>query len=258
MQGKTVAVADTEVETRRRLVHAIEHMPGFSVVGETNDGEQLLKMCTRTKCDIIVMDLILCTVDGLEVLDRLRTMRRKPLVIVLSSFAVEQVAKLSIARGADYVMLKPYKVECVVKRICQMAQPTASAELTDTFAPELKMAVTSILHELGIPSHIKGYRYLREAVMLAVEDGQNLECITKLLYPQIAKKYATTVYGVERAIRHAIEITWERGERDTLRRFFGYALTEKRGKPTNSVFIAQMVQWVSLRLSDSTVYRRAQ
>lgn len=258
MQAKTVAVADTQAETRRNLVHAIEHMQGFSVVGETNDGEQLLKICARTRCDIIVMDLILCTVDGLEVLDQLRSMYPKPIVIVLSNFALEQMTKLSIARGADYVMLKPCKIECVVKRICQMARPTAPAELTDAFAPELETVVTSIIHEIGIPSHIKGYRYLHEAVMLAVEDGQKLECITKLLYPQIAKKYATSACGVERAIRHAIEITWERGERDTLRRYFGCATTEKRGKPTNSAFIAQIVQCVSLRLSDRTVYRRAQ
>lgn len=249
MESKRVVVADTGAETRRLLVQAMNNTQNLTVVAETGDGEELLSYCSQNRCDVVVMDLILTTIDGLEVLDRLRSLRVKPMVVVLSSFVVDRVAKLSVERGADYLILKPCKVDFVAKRIQQMARLMPAARPLPATSG-LKMAVTSVIHEIGIPSHIKGYQYLRDAIMLAVEDEEVIECVTKRLYPKIAKDYTTTPYGVERAIRHAIEVAWERGDADTLRRFFGYTVSSTKGKPTNSEFIALIADKLKMQFME--------
>lgn len=250
MQSKRVVVADTGIMARHQLVQAINRTQSLTVVAETNDGEELLALSSQ--CDIVVMDLILGSIDGLEVLDQLRALPVRPIILVLSSFAVERVAKLSIDRGADYLMLKPYKVDSVVKRILQLAQPVG-APLPQPEIPGLKAAVSCAIHEIGIPSHIKGYQYLRDAIMMAVEDMEALDCITKILYPKIAKDYATTACGVERAIRHAIEIAWERADPDTLQCVFGSAPGGSGRKPTNSEFIALIADKLQLQLKSAEV-----
>lgn len=234
MQKKSVIVADTRIEDRQQLVQAINSIPFLTVVAETGDGEELLSLCAD--CDIIVMDLVLRSIDGLEVLDKLHTLSPKPLIMVVSSLATEWTVKLCVERGVDYLMIKPYKTESVICRIIQLTQ-SSTAPLHILEPSELKVSVTSILHEIGIPSHIKGYQYLRDAIVLAVEDHDAVDRITKILYPKIARKYSTTACSVERAIRHAIEIAWDRGDLDTLQRFFGYTVSSAKGKPTNSEFI---------------------
>lgn len=246
MQNKKVIVADTGTEARRQLVNAINSAQDLTVVGETNDGEELLSVCCQTQCDIIVMDLILSTIDGLDVLDRLSTLPARPTIIVLSSFAIDRVAKLSIDRGADYLMLKPCKVDSVVKRIRQMTQPAGTEHPTPQPASDSEAAVTALLHEIGIPAHIKGYQYLREAILTAVEDMNVIDGITKILYPRIAKQHGTTTCGVERAIRHAIGVAWERGDPDVLRHYFGYSSPNSKRKPTNSDFIALIADQLQL------------
>lgn len=248
MQKKRVVVADTEIESRQQLIQAIKGVPSLTVVAETGDGEELLSLSSH--CDIIVMDLVLRSVDGLDVLDRLRVLPVKPIIVVVSSFAAEWVVKLCMERGVDYLMIKPCKAESVICRIIQLIQPPA-ARLHTPEPLGLKSTVTSILHEIGVPSHIKGYQYLRDAIVLAIEDQDALDRVTKILYPKIARKYSTTACNVERAIRHAIEIAWNRGDLDTLRRFFGYTVSNTKGKPTNSEFIALIADTLQLQLKDA-------
>lgn len=235
MQKKSVVVADTGIEERQQLVQAIDSIPFLTVVAETGDGEELLSLSAH--CDIIVMDLVLRSVDGLEILDKLRTLSARPLIMVVSSLAVEWTVKLCVERGVDYLMIKPCKTESVVHRIIQLTQSSATFMHTLEIS-ERKAAVTSILNEIGIPFHIKGYQYLRDSIVLAIEDQDAIGRVTKILYPKIARSYSTTACSVERAIRHAIEVAWDRGNMDALRQFFGYTDSNTKGKPTNSEFIA--------------------
>ncbi len=250
MQKKSVIVADTSIEDRQQLVQAINSIPFLTVVAETGDGEELLSR--SADCDIIVMDLVLRSVDGLEVLDKLRTLSPKPLIIVVSNFAPEWTVKLCVERGVDYLMLKPCKTESVIRRIIQLTQ-SSTAVLHIPEPSELKFSVTSILHEVGIPTHIKGYQYLRDAIILAIEDHDAIDRVTKILYPKIARKYSTSACSVERAIRHAIEVAWDRGDLDTLQRFFGYTVSNTKGKPTNSEFIALIADKLQLQLKSAEV-----
>ena len=250
MQKKSVIVADTSIEDRQQLVQAINSIPFLTAVAETGDGEELLSL--SADCDIIVMDLVLRSVDGLEVLDKLRTLSTKPLIMVVSNFAPEWTVKLCVECGVDYLMLKPCKTESVIRRIIQLTQ-SATAVLHTPEPPELRFSVTSILHEIGIPTHIKGYQYLRDAIILAIEDHDAIDRVTKILYPKIARKYSTSACSVERAIRHAIEVAWDRGDLATLQRFFGYTVSNTKGKPTNSEFIALIADKLQLQLKSAEV-----
>lgn len=250
MQKKRVIIADVDTEVRQRLACEIDNSQYLTVAAQTDNGERLLELCAQ--CDIVVMDLILMSMDGMEVLDQLSTWQNKPLVIVLSSFPVERIARLSIAQGVDYLMLKPCRTEAVVKRILQMArideEPTQQS-----VSYSLKAKLAPVFHEIGIPSHIKGYQYLRDAIIFAVEEPDIIGGVTKQLYPKIAKAYATSASGVERAIRHAIEIAWSRGDLDTLQHYFGYSVSNTKGKPTNSEFIALIADQLQLQLRGADV-----
>lgn len=238
MEEIRIVLADTDKTGRQRLAQAIEGTPGLTVVAQTDDGEALLALCQN--CDLVVMDLILRTMDGLEVLDHRRTWQKTPKFLILSSFPVERVARLGINHVSDYLMLKPCKLDAVVKRLRQMAQ--AGAPAADE--RDLKAAITAVFYQIGIPPHIKGYQYLREAVLLAVADMSILNGITKVLYPQIAKSYQTTPSRVERAIRHAIEMAWSDVSSTTFHRLFS---GEGHGKPTNSAFIARIADELQMK-----------
>lgn len=248
MGEKRVLIADPEVETRQQLARAVDATPGLMVLAQTGDGAEVLTL--GPQCDILVLDLLLPNVDGLEVLDQAWAWPTKPIVLVLTSFITEQVARLCMARGADYLMLKPCQADGVVKRMVQLAR--LSDESEDLLqGRNLRQEVSTMLHEVGIPSHIKGYQYLREAIVLAVEQPQGLDGITKVLYPTLAREYGTTTCGVERAIRHAIEITWKRTDLSTLHQMFGATINHAKGKPTNSQFIAQMVEQLPRKQSQA-------
>lgn len=226
MQFHNVILADPATDTRQALAAAINQTPNLTVVGQTHDGQELLRVCGQIRCDVVVMDLILSTLDGLEVLDRLRALPVKPVVLVLSGFAANRVAELSVSHGADYLMLKPCQPEAVVRRIQQISRR----------APGPDAIAAGILNNLGIPSKSRGCQYLRDAVVMASRDRGVLDGITKILYPRIAKKHHTSACGVERSIRHAIEIAWERSDPQALAQYFGPCAHRKR--PTNSEFIA--------------------
>ena len=239
MEKKTILVADAGEEFRRLLVETLNAENDLTVVGDTSDGEAVVELCRQRQPDVVVMDMILAKLDGVEVLSALAELPEKPRVLILSSFAGGSVAELAATRGADYFMMKPCKTSSVVERVRQMMSPGSHpAEDPDRRGRGLESTVTAIIHEIGVPAHIKGYQYLRDAIMMSVEDMDMLSSITKVLYPTIAKNHQTTPSRVERAIRHAIEVAWSRGKMDTIDELFGYTVSTGKGKPTNSEFIA--------------------
>ncbi len=239
-------MADASEEFRRLLVETLRGEGDLSVVGETGDGEAAVELCRQRQCDVLVMDMILASLDGVEVLSKVSAMTPKPKVLVISSFASGSVADLAAAKGADYFMMKPCRTSAVVERVRQMVTGARPAE-EDTRGQGLESTVTAIIHEIGVPAHIKGYQYLREAIMITVEDMDVINAVTKVLYPEVAKRFGTTASRVERAIRHAIEVAWDRGDLETLQKYFGYTVSNAKGKPTNSEFIAMIADRLQLQ-----------
>ena len=239
-------MADASEEFRRLLVGTLRGEGDLSVVGETGDGEAAVELCRQRQCDVLVMDMILASLDGVEVLSKVSAMTPKPKVLVISSFASGSVADLAAAKGADYFMMKPCRTSAVVERVRQMVTGARPAE-EDTRGQGLESTVTAIIHEIGVPAHIKGYQYLREAIMITVEDMDVINAVTKVLYPEVAKRFGTTASRVERAIRHAIEVAWDRGDLETLQKYFGYTVSNAKGKPTNSEFIAMIADRLQLQ-----------
>ncbi len=248
MEKKTILVADAGEEFRRLLVETLNAENDLTVVGDTSDGEAVVELCRQRQPDVVVMDMILAKLDGVEVLSALSDLPEKPRVLILSSFAGGSVAELAATRGADYFMMKPCKTSSVVERVRQMMSPGSHpAEDPDRRGRGLESTVTAIIHEIGVPAHIKGYQYLREAIMIAVEDMDVINAVTKVLYPEVAKRFGTTASRVERAIRHAIEVAWDRGDLETLQKYFGYTVSNAKGKPTNSEFIAMIADRLQLQ-----------
>ncbi|BDF68522.1 sporulation transcription factor Spo0A [Pseudoflavonifractor phocaeensis] len=248
MDKKKVLVADAGEEFRRLLVETIDAENDLTVVGDTGDGEEALSLCDKRQPDVVVMDMILAKVDGVELLSALESRNPRPKVLVISSFASGSVADLAAAKGADYFMMKPCKTGSVVERIRQVtSMARADTAETERRGQSLEGTVTGIIHEIGVPAHIKGYQYLREAIMIAVEDMDVINAVTKVLYPEVAKRFGTTASRVERAIRHAIEVAWDRGDLETLQKYFGYTVSNAKGKPTNSEFIAMIADRLQLQ-----------
>ena len=246
MEKRRVIVADISEDFRRIFGDALRAEEDMELVGATGDGGELLRLICEKKPDVVVMDLVLSGVDGLSVLRELGEIR--PKVLVLSSFSGSALAGQAAADGADYLMLKPCRIPTLLERIRQLAVTGTQVESVKEERPDqrLERQVTSIIHEIGVPAHIKGYQYLREAIRLAVEDMDVINAVTKILYPTVAKKFATTASRVERAIRHAIEVAWDRGDLETLQKYFGYTVNSTKGKPTNSEFIAMIADRISL------------
>ncbi len=251
----TVMIADNTEEFCSSLVTALQRSEGFRVVGTANDGEQAVRMILEKQPRILVLDLMLSKKDGLSVLKAISTMDRKPAVLATSGFITDYVASAAANLGVQYLMLKPCDMTALTERLEELrgGQNTRSASPTQGGKPSIEAMVTSIIHEIGVPAHIKGYQYLREAIIIAVNDMDVINAITKVLYPQVAKAFQTTPSRVERAIRHAIEVAWDRGDLDTLQRFFGYTVSNTKGKPTNSEFIALIADKLQLQLKGSKV-----
>ena len=193
--------------------------------------------------------------DGIAVLKRAREMDKPPAALVLTGFMTEYVANMAASLGVQYFMTKPCELDAVAERIHEMTAIDGQLRQNAQRRQEVNIEamVTSIIHEIGVPAHIKGYQYLREAIMIAVQDMDVINAITKVLYPQVAKTFATTPSRVERAIRHAIEVAWDRGDLETLQRFFGYTVSNTKGKPTNSEFIALIADKLQLQLKNGQV-----
>ena len=244
-----VLVADAGEEFRRILVGQLNGESGIEVVGETGDGEEALALTRAARPDVVIMDLVLSQMDGVEVLQELGQREERPKVLVLSGFARGSVAELAVEAGADYYMRKPCRLTAVAERVRQLAALQEMEENADDEerARKLESVVTGIIHEIGVPAHIKGYQYLREAIIIAVGDMDVINAVTKVLYPEVAKRFGTTASRVERAIRHAIEVAWDRGDLETLQKYFGYTVSNAKGKPTNSEFIAMIADRLQLQ-----------
>ncbi len=249
-----VLVADASEEFRKLLVDTLSEELDMEVVGSTGDGDEVMRLARAAEPGVVVMDIVLGGMDGLEVLAALDHLPApKPRVLVLSSFAQGNVAELAAGFGADYFMIKPCRTTTVVERVRQLGtklQPLGNEPLAKSGGSRsmsLESEVTTIIHEIGVPAHIKGYQYLREAIIIAVEDMEVINAVTKILYPEVAKRFNTTASRVERAIRHAIEVAWDRGDLETLQKYFGYTVSNAKGKPTNSEFIAMIADKLQLQ-----------
>ena len=246
---KRILIADTSEEFRTALAEALESEEGLEVAGQTNDGQDAIRLARELAPDILVMDLVLGRVDGLDVLKAVSTLPVSTLV--LSGFARGPMADRVAELGGDYYMVKPCRIPSVIERIrllgsqhwCEDLLPNQPSALRQT----LEANVTAIIHEIGVPAHIKGYQYLREAIIMTVEDMDVINAVTKILYPEVARKFGTTASRVERAIRHAIEVAWDRGDLDTLQKYFGFTVSNSKGKPTNSEFIAMIADRLQLQ-----------
>ena len=217
-------------------------------MGETGDGQQLLEMVRTLQPDAVVMEMVLSGMDGIEVLEQLReaSLGAPPPDSGAVQLHPRGIADLAAANGADHFMVKPCKFSTICARIRQLTTFDAMEE-DKSRSHSLETLVTSIIHEVGVPAHIKGYQYLREAILIAVDDMEVINAVTKVLYPEVAKRFGTTASRVERAIRHAIEVAWDRGDLETLQKYFGYTVSNVKGKPTNSEFIAMIADRLQLQ-----------
>jgi len=251
----TVFIADSAEEFCLGLSSVLQRTDGFQVVGTACDGEQTVRMIEQLKPDILVLDLMLSKMDGIGVLKAIDRMDRKPLTLATSAFITGYVSTAAANLGVRYLMQKPCDMTALADHLEEIrgGESLRYPVQRRSDKPNIESLVTGIIHEIGVPAHIKGYQYLREAIIIAVNDMDVINAITKVLYPQVAKTFQTTPSRVERAIRHAIEVAWDRGDLDTLQRFFGYTVSNTKGKPTNSEFIALIADKLQLQLKSSEV-----
>ncbi|MDE7243004.1 MAG: sporulation transcription factor Spo0A [Oscillospiraceae bacterium] len=238
-----ILLTDTSKEAREMLQEALEETGQFVVTGSTGNGEEALRLIQETKPDMLVLDLILPNLDGMGILRRLDPQNR-PIVVAMAAMAYQETIAEAGHLGAAMYINKPYHQGALIENLISLAETSKSSPHT----PGLEELVTSIIHEVGVPAHIKGYQYVREAIMITVENMEVINSVTKVLYPEVAKRYHTTPSRVERAIRHAIEVAWDRGDLETLQKFFGYTVSNAKGKPTNSEFIAMISDQIRLKL----------
>ncbi len=250
----TVLIADDNKVFANNLAEFLKVQPGIKVAGVAYDGEETYGMVLETKPDIVLIDIVMPKRDGLSVLKRLSETKldKKPEYIVMSVASSDRMIDSATNLGAEYFLLKPQENAAILDTIRSLAaMPAASAatptsETRTASTPDLECVVTKYIHELGVPAHIKGYQYIRSAILMVIEDMDLLNYITKQLYPTIAKKYGTTSSRVERAIRHSIEVAWNRGKPEMLNEVFGYTIDTGKGKPTNSEFIAMVADRIRL------------
>lgn len=223
---------------------------GLEVKILPKDGEEILKGVREMKPDVLVIEAFMPNLDAVGILENLnREGAEHPKVIVVSGYDSKDVEAEVMRNGASYYMLKPFEMQFLCDRIKSIGGISVAKTFEETNeSDDLETIITDVILHVGIPAHIKGYHYIRDAIMLSVNDSNMINSVTKVLYPTIAKKYDTTSSRVERAIRHAIEIAWDRGDLDTLNAYFGYTVNTGRGKPTNSEFIAMIADKLRLQL----------
>ncbi len=259
---KTLKILFTEEANEfGRHCTAVLKSYGFDVKLAAKNGAEVLRALEKEKPDVLVMDAIMASVDALGVLQQLPnlSLQKKPLVMVISGVDNQRFENEVLLAGADYYFLKPFDISMMAERIVLMTgwkqnsvnsgdTYTNAARMSDS---DLEVLVSEIMHQIGVPAHIKGYQYLREAIILSINDTEMMNSVTKVLYPTVAKRFSTTSSRVERAIRHAIEVAWDRGDVDVLSSYFGYTIQNTRGKPTNSEFIAMISDKLRLQLKIS-------
>ncbi|MEQ2356796.1 sporulation transcription factor Spo0A [Blautia intestinihominis] len=261
MEKLNVAIADDNEKMVEILGRMIEEDKDLTLVGKAHNGEEICNIIKEREPDVVVLDIIMPKMDGLTVMENCQhdhMLKKTPAFIVVSAVGQERITEDAFSLGAEYYMLKPFDKQVLLNRIKNLrrrsdrrirenVRPSVAREEPGAYGTRnLETDVTNIIHEIGVPAHIKGYQYLRDAIILAVNDIEMLNSITKVLYPTIAKKHQTTPSRVERAIRHAIEVAWSRGKMDTIDALFGYTVSTGKGKPTNSEFIALIADKIRL------------
>ena len=265
-----IVLADDNRDFCQVLKEYLSNEDDIEILGIAKDGIEALDLVTKTNPDVLVLDVIMPHLDGLGVIEKLNSMNlpKMPKIIVLSAVGQDKITQSAINLGADYYIVKPFDFVIFINRIRGLVSNKNTVVATNVNNKEhvdIKMAkndfvknvgnieteITNIIHEIGVPAHIKGYLYLREAIKMVIDNVELLGAVTKELYPSISKKFNTTPSRVERAIRHAIEVAWSRGKVDTINQLFGYTVHNTKGKPTNSEFIAMIAD--KLRLEHSMV-----
>ena len=267
----TILIADDNQEFSRTLAKYIQEQGDMEVIGIAKDGEEAVEMIKTITPDVALLDVIMPHLDGIGVLEKIATINieKRPICIMLSAVGQDKITQKAINLGAEYYVVKPFDIELLIKRIRELKNYIPSQNGNNFIGREVKQQyveipnngqkneenlealVTNIIHEVGVPAHIKGYQYLREAIIMVVNDIDVINQITKSLYPQIAHKFNTTPSRVERAIRHAIEVAWGRGDQKTVENIFGYTISAAKGKPTNSEFIAMIADKLRLELKSA-------
>lgn len=260
MEKLNVAIADDNEKMVEILGRMIEEDKDLTLVGKAHNGEEICNIINEKQPDVVILDIIMPKGDGLSVMERYNQGcegGKIPSFIVISAVGRERITEDAFNLGAEYYMLKPFDNQMLLNRIKHIrkigekrprenSRPILREEYGTYGGTNLEADVTNVIHEIGVPAHIKGYQYLRDAIILSVNDMEMLNSITKILYPTIAKKHQTTPSRVERAIRHAIEVAWSRGKMDTIDELFGYTVSTGKGKPTNSEFIALIADKIRL------------
>ncbi len=260
----SVVIADDNYEFSKTLSNYIEKQEDLEVIGVARDGIEAVEVINNVSPDVVLLDVIMPNMDGLGVLEKINQKEGKiPMFIMLSAVGQDKITQRAIKMGAQYYVVKPFDIELLIKRIKEfknnkITNLSSYISREDSrqyikISPEknkenLEALVTNIIHEVGVPAHIKGYQYLREAIIMVVDNIDIINQITKNLYPEIAKKYGTTPSRVERAIRHAIEVAWGRGQQEVVESIFGYTISAAKGKPTNSEFIAMISDKLRLEI----------
>lgn len=263
MESLKVAIADDNENMLRVLGQVIGDEKDFDLVGTATNGEDTFNIIKEKEPDVVLLDIIMPQLDGLTVMERVKNdkeIKKEPAFIIISAVGRESVTEDAFNMGATYYIMKPFDNDMLINRIRYVKNSrrvirVQGNSMNNVFTQDnqaisernLEADITNVIHDIGIPAHIKGYQYLRDSIILSVKDSDVINSITKVLYPTIAKKYQTTASRVERAIRHAIEVAWNRGNTDTLNDLFGYTISNGKGKPTNSEFIALIADKIRLQ-----------
>lgn len=255
----SVVVADDDERFVKKVKSHLESDNEIRIAGVAYDGKEAYEMIRQTSPDVVLLDMIMPVSDGLAVLKKIKTSPspKTPVCMMFSGVGQQKATAKAIELGADYFMLKPLDMNIVTERIKDFSKaeqtgataqnPILSFRASSSEA-DLERVITPIIHDIGIPAHIKGYRFIRSAIIMAVKDSEVINHITKQLYPDLAKMYKTTPSRIERAIRHAIEVSWTRGRSETMNELFGYTISSEKGKPTNSEFIAMIADNIRLKI----------
>ena len=259
MDQLSVAIADDNERMLDLLGDIICSDKELNLVGKATNGEDVYQIIKEKEPDVVLLDLIMPKMDGISLMEIVNadiTLKKRPSFIVISGISQERVTEDAFEKGASYYILKPFNNDIIIQRIKNLRKKSlgplsyslgVQSEEIIFEQEDLETCVTNMIHEIGIPAHIKGYHYLRDAILMAIDDMDVLNAITKVLYPTVAKKNQTTSSRVERAIRHAIEVAWSRGKLDTLEALFSYTVSNGKGKPTNSEFIALVADTIRLK-----------
>ena len=264
MNKLTIAIADDNERMLDLLGNIIHQDKELELVGQAENGKDVYEIIKTKEPDVVLLDIFMPKMDGLTVMEKVnadQSLKKRPAFIIVSAVGQERITEDAFNLGACYYILKPFDNEILLDRIKDIGnlsggkraarRPVQGQAILPKPERNLEMDVTNIIHEIGVPAHIKGYQYLRDAIILSVDDVEMLNSITKILYPTIAKKHQTTPSRVERAIRHAIEVAWSRGKMDTIDELFGYTVSNGKGKPTNSEFIALIADKIRLEYKKS-------